>query len=625
MNETTDVIPDQPVLIVPANIECIIAGFDDRTEAFSSMDVYSALCAARRDMEMPTLSEYTGAWAEILALGLAGTEHNEKPWGTYFGPMGSMAAENGDITYFPDARKADATILAHWRSRARACKAPVLVARYNDLVWDLSKLIADEKRDIAFARRAIDAYVAGAMQEGRDAHDAFPDAERALVLTIQIDDKPRRDAARAALLALHKVEVARKGMWWKAYDALEGQAKAGLTDEERDGLIEDLEAVVERSADTSDPDTFNPHELETAANKLIAHYRRSNQNAEVPRLHLSVAKAFEHFGGLADAMLASIVFQTSMDAYRQAGMHADAERILRLIEKSNVAAVAQMTMHEHQQEIPAEVIEKFLAQIVTDTKEGTFHRMAGEFMTSRAGLEKALQESAKSSPLAAVIPRSKLKGDRVVAQIGSLSDDPTGHLIDQANGHLAFNTSWLHWALDRAKERHALTGDDITDWANRTKLFGDGRLLREGVAAWMIEDHIKAAHILVPQIEAGFRTLIGRCGRPTTKAHQVMKQARVVVTMGDMLSQEETAVALGASGPDIMLHFRALYADPRGHNLRNDIAHGLLAVESINSGVMLWVIHSLLLLGGWLKLESEPSGEDAPSSPSSMPPSNVNG
>jgi hypothetical protein len=612
MSESLKAEPEPPLLVVPASIEDVIAGFDSRTDVYSGMDVHSALCATRQALEAPTPSENAGAWAEVLAFGLTGTEHNEKPWETYFGPMGSGTRENGETVYFPDVTQADATILTHWKSRARSSNAPVLVARYADLVWDLGKLIANEKRDVAFARLAIDAYVATAKQDGRDAYDAFPDAKRALALSIQIDDATRRDAARAALLALHKRAVAESGMWWKAYDALEAQPKSGLTESERSGLIDDLEIVLACVADTSDQGRFDPHMVEGAANKLITHYRRTGRNSEVQRLHLAVAKAFEHFGSTGDAMLASMVLQTSMDAYRQAGMNADAERILRLIEKSNVASVAQMTRHEHVQEIPVEVVEEFLVHVVVDTKEGTFQRLAGEFLTKRAVIEEALKKSAKSSPLATMIPRSKLQGDRIVAHIGSLDDDPMGHLIEQTNMHLAFNAAWLRWALDRARERHAISADDITAWANRTGLFGDGRLLHEGVAAWMADDHIKAAHILVPQVEAGLRTLVGRRGRPTTKAHRKMKQARVVITMGDILFHEDTAPALGSYGPDIVLHFRTLYADPRGHNLRNDIAHGLLAVEHINAGTMLWIVHSLLLLGAWLKPEGEPSGDSAP-------------
>lgn len=79
----------------------------------------------------------------------------------------------------------------------------------------------------------------------------------------------------------------------------------------------------------------------------------------------------------------------------------------------------------------------------------------------------------------------------------------------------------------------------------------------------------------------------------------------MVITMGEILFHEETASALGKHGPDIVLHFRAFYADPRGHNLRNDLAHGLASAESLNAGTNMWVVHSLLLLGAWLKPATE--------------------
>jgi hypothetical protein len=124
-----------------------------------------------------------------------------------------------------------------------------------------------------------------------------------------------------------------------------------------------------------------------------------------------------------------------------------------------------------------------------------------------------------------------------------------------------------------------------------------GILLREGVPAWLTEDHCKAVHILVPHVEAGLRALLSRLGRPTTKAHRDMSQARVVITMGELLHNEENAAALGPNGTDFVLHFRCLYTDPRGEKWRNGIAHGLLPPNRIHPGMTLWVIHSLLLLG----------------------------
>lgn len=616
MNESS-AAPSQPLaLIVPASLQAVVDVFEQRSDVFTCMEVSSALNAARTALKDPTPEENQGAWADVLAFALAaGTQHNEKPWDTYFGPMGS-GTRDGQIVFFPDVRQADRGILEHWKFRARAVTAPVLIARYNDLVWDLSKLIANEKRTVEFARRAIDAYLIAAVQSQREPYDAFPDAKRALALSIQIDDKPRRNAARGALLDLHKRSLAENTMWWEAYDALEEQPKAGLTDDERDALIADLEAVLVRVSDTSDPTKFDPHAVESAANRLMAHYRRKEDAAQIQRLNLTIAHAFEHFGGMGDAMLASMSLQTSMDAYHAAGSEADAHRVLGLIEQSNVASVAQMTTHEHRIEIPQETVDQFIAQVIADTKDETFRRIAGEFLMLRSDVEKALTDTATNSPLVAMISRTKLRGNRIVANIGSIENDPDGRLVDEASRQLSFNTTWLGMAVHHAQKHHAITGDDIADFANRTSLFGDARLLRDGLSAWAANDHIKAAHILVPQVEAGFRTLLGRGGRPTTKPHPKMKQARMAMTFGDMLYPEDTAKVLGPHGPDILLQLRALYADPRGHNLRNEISHGLAAYESINAGIMLWVIHSLLLLGAWLKpdavLQIDPTAPEPP-------------
>lgn len=599
-------------LAVPPSIEAVISEFDARASTFSCMDIYIDLCAARKALKEPTSGENAGAWAEVLAFGLAGTEHFEKPWGTYFGPMGS-GTENGEAVYFPDVRQADTAVLVHWRRRAQSVTNPVLKARYNDLVWDLSHFIANEKRDVKFAHSAIDSYLDAACQKDRNEYDVFPEAERALTLAVQINDTFRRDAARKNLLNIHKQAIENNGMWWKVFDALEEQPRSGLTDEEREELIADLEGIIARVSDISSPENFNPHDVESAANKLLKYYRRAGRQDEIKRLHLTVAKAFEHFGGMADPMLASTVLQTSMDAYRQAGMNEEEARILRLIEKSNVESADQMIRHEITQEIPIEDIEEFLSQVIGDTKDKTFSWISAEFLVIRTKMEESLRNSAETSPLTSMIPAVMLKGDRVVAHIGSLDEDPLGRLIHQTNTHLSLVTPWLGWAIERAKERHSLSAEDITLWANRTGLFGDGQLLREGLMAWMNCDHVKAAHILVPQVEVGFRSLVGLYGRPTTKAHPQMRQARMVVTMGEILFSDETLQALGRHGSNIVLHFRTLYADPRGQNLRNDLAHGLISTESLNAGIMLWVIHSLLLLGAWLLPEGIPESETEPS------------
>lgn len=588
-------------LTIPASIEAVIASFDARTEPFSCHDVQSAVSVARQALSKPTPDEDKGAWAEVLAFGLAARDHGEEPWGTWFGPMGSGTQADGTTFYFPDATKADVEVLNHWKSRATGCQAPIMVARYCDLVWDMSMLIAGERRDVSYARLAINAYLAAASQPGRDSYDSFPDAERALILAIQVSDGGKRDAARQILLSLHKLEMASGGMWWRTPKMLAEQSKSGLTETEQESLTADLEAILQRTSDTSSRATFNPHDAEMAAKMLEPLYRKKKEVGRIADLHTSVAGAFEHMGAMSDPMLAAMVFQTSADAYRQAGRMEDAERVQRLVEASNLAAAEQMKPHEFTMEVSREEIEEVLGSLVKGTKEETFKRLAIQFMVRRKPLEEFLAEASEKFPLSTIMPQSMIQAGRVVAKIGGLSDDPDGHLIMQASRHVMLSNGWLTWAIERAKETYNLTGDDIVEWANRTGLFGDGLLLREGVEAWIASDQVKAVHTLVPQIEAAFRKLCGILGRPTTKPHPQMAQARMVITLGELLGPPEAAEALGSLGADLILHMRTLYVDPRGHNLRNDLAHGLLPRSSINGTTSLLVIHTLLLLGAWLK------------------------
>jgi lysyl-tRNA synthetase, class I len=588
-------------LTIPTTIEEVIANYDTREETFSCMEVQSDLSVARQALQSPTADEDKGAWAELLAFSLAGTEHYEKPWGTYFGPMGSGTRADGTIVYFPDTTEADASILAHWKARAASCKAPALTARYSDLVWDLSMLVAGEKRDVTYARLAISSYLATAAQPGRDNYDCFPDAERALTLAIQISDNVGRDAARKIMLDLHAAELAGNGMWWRAPRFLADQPKAALTEAERRGIIADLEAILKQASDVSSPSTFNPHDAESAAKMLEPHYRRQNENERIPDLDLAVAQAFEHMGAMSDPMLAAMVYQTSADAFGRAGRNDEAERVQRLVQASNIAAAEQMKPHEFTMEVSKDEIEQVLVSLVKGSKYETFKRLATQFMLRRQPLEEFLAGAAKKFPLSTIMPQSMMQDDRVVAQIGALADDPDGHLIMQASRHLMLNNAWLTWAFERASETYDWSPNDIVSWANRTGLFGDGLLMSEGVEAWFAKDNVKAVHILVPQIEAAFRRMAGVLGRPTTKPHPQMTRARMVIPLGELLWAPETAQALGDLGGDLVLHMRTLYTDPRGHNLRNDLAHGLIASTSINATTALLVIHTLLLLGSWLE------------------------
>ena len=591
-------------LTVPKSIMEVVTAFDARTDTFEATDLHFAIGAAAGELDEETRR---GAFAEWSAFGFMPTLGEPGPWDCHYGPMTTFQTPDGGFHYQPDLGHVDPEIIDYWGARAASSKHPALVARYADLAWELGAKVAGAKVRQDIAALAADAYVAAAAQTGREPALAIKDAVRSLRLAIRIRDDGRIGAARTQLLALHQACIDIGDCRLEPFDVLTAERKAEIDLAVRDKLVVDLEALLKRFVDPQGA-YFDPHVAKDVADRLVKHYAKVGQKAEVQRVHLAIAKAFEHFASLGSAMLASTLLQTSMEAYRAAGDRTEGERVRRLMAEQIRASHEEMTEHRAEFTITADDRETFLAAILAEEPSQTFMNLAVQMTMKRGQIETQIEELAKAAPLMAMISQSLISDDRVVATVGSVADDLFGRVIRQACFMIDFSTPWLHIAITRAIEKHSITATEFGVFINRGGLFGDGALLAEGLEAWFARDFVKAVHVLVPQVELGLRTLAGLKGQPTTKPSQKYGGAQMAVTMGDMLYTPDYVAAFGQFGRDLAVHFAALYADPRGKNVRNEMAHGLMTKAEASEGLMLWIIHSLILLGAWVA----PPGEGAP-------------
>ena len=588
-------------LIIPPAIEEVIQSFEQGEVSFTVHDVHQALSKARQELENPTEEEGFGAWAEILAFALVGSRTVASPWGTFFSPMGSGTDADGKPFYSPDIADANADVIAHWVARTGSIKHPVLRARYADLAWEMTPSITGGRRDPKMARTAIDSYLDSLpLTVLIKLHDRFDAALRALDLACLISDGKRTTSAKELLMELHREAVEeRAGFWWLAYDRLIQDKNAGVTDEERQQLVTSIEELVQHFSDNSDPNKFNPHDVKSAASRLIQHYRRLGEYDDAKRLHEVVGRSFEHFAILADAMVASSVLQTAVNAYREAGMPEDSNRVRVLMQERIGQARKQMTTFTSEIEISREDMDEFCAAIIVDDLGLTFFQLAVQFLPNKKELEEQVRKTMEQAPLMALMPQDIMADDHVVAKVGSVEDDPLGRLLQQTKMGFGLSNIWLERALSKLFEIHKVNPEHFVSWANRLGIFEDVTFLLEGVRAWFDGDLVKALHLLVPQAESGLRGIVGQLGKPVTKDHPVVAGASVALTMGDILYSEELTEALG---PDLTLYYRALYADPRGINLRNRVAHGLIKPGEINEHLLRLLIHTLLVFGVWKEL-----------------------
>lgn len=582
-------------LAVPASLEEIIQRFDATTEPFDEYAVSRELNGARAALVDLSDADKLGAWAEVLAFALAKDRH-ENPWNSYFGPMGSSTDADGRIYYSPDITGTPPETVMHWAERARALKHPFLKARYADLAWDMSGPIGNRKRDAEDARIAIDSYLDAIPLMAED-HDHLGFAIRALDLAVMIGDGECTARARGALLDAHRnLMKMHSRMWWYAVDRLLEDKRAGVTEAERAELVADLESIIASGSNIEDPTHFDPHEAQSAAERLIPYYRHLNKFEDIRRLHRMVGESFERFAGNADPMLAAALLQTATDEYRNAGLKEERDRTRILMQQKITAAGENLQPVEHKIEISQDEMEKFLSIIVVDDLAQSFVNISREFMVKRAELEVQVQKTLKEAPLMAHLTQKIFADDRVAAKVGSVQEDSFGRVLRQAQLAFQLVRPWLVQAFRRLFEKHDVVPQHFAGWANRHALFEDMSLLVEGMSAWARDDHVKAAHVLVPQIERGLRKIADELGIPVTKAHPTVPETSVAIGMGEILYNQKVAEALGA---DATLHFQALYADPRGMNLRNEIAHGLIDADHFHWHLGNLIVHSLMMLGLW--------------------------
>jgi hypothetical protein len=448
-------------LTIPPSVDAIIMGFDASNAPLKLMDVGTKLSIERQAMKerRTTKEEDFGLWCELAVFYLRPSfDDGENPWNSFFRPMSSMLYENGVTVYSPDIVGADADAVDHWSRRAQELKHPVLRARYADIVWEFGRLITKvPKRDVAMARLAIDAYIETAVRRLADNfHSAFTDAQRAVDLASRVGDQGRIDAARVALLGLHAeiMQEAKGYLWARAFDHLVDHRKAGTTPAEIAGLVMDLEIVLARVSDSTKPETFDPHSTRDAAQRLARHYIREGKPDEVKRVQTVTARSFEFIAGQGGAMLAASFLQDSLDAYKQAGLHDEAERIRVALQAAIRDSKEEMTQHSTRIEIPKEAMDKTLAAVVVDDVGQTFANIAAAFIPKIENMEAQVAKLAKDAPLFAMIPHQIFAEDHVAAKVGSVEDDESGRLLRQTQQTLQFNLPFLHACMQASIQKH---------------------------------------------------------------------------------------------------------------------------------------------------------------------------
>jgi lysyl-tRNA synthetase class 1 len=574
----------------PEFINTILDQFDRKEETFWEVEVAEALRKAGEQHSFSDQTQRDAWWAELAAFSFSLQE--ESVWATSYGPAFETAPD-GKPEYSPDISDADSQTVEHWDIRSQQTANPILAARYSDLVWDFTSLVAKAKSPVEAARRAIDAYVKASKLIYKFATQPVQYLERALSLSLKISDKQRLCEVIEAMFDFHDYS-SEPGSWSFLFEQLYNNKKIPLSEIQEGRIIAKLEEILAGATQFGGKE-FDPFNAESAASKLAVHYSRKGLPREVARVIRAYGISFEKLAESAAPTLAMGWLQPVYDAYFRAGLREDATRVQLAIKLKGSCAREDMRTISANIEIPKEQMEQWLESVTSGGFESAMNKIAIEFITKTDRARALVRMRSTLAPLSAAIGIQKIADSQVVAQIGSTEGDPEGRIIWQLAQLIEMESSFLNLALKRVQDQYQYSAEDMVSFLSRSPIFDPlfNSLMEEGIEAYLKEDWVKAIHILVPQIENSLRRLLFLMGIPTNKPLRGSNTIMQEKTLNDIFDDPAIQLALEE---DTLNYFRTFLNDTRGLNVRNRVAHGLCPRDFFSPLIADRLVHILLSL-----------------------------
>ena len=175
-------------------------------------------------------------------------------------------------------------------------------------------------------------------------------------------------------------------------------------------------------------------------------------------------------------------------------------------------------------------------------------------------------------------------------------------------------------ALDVMRAEHTIKERDFVELASVSSIVPPNRalLIGKGLFAGYDHDFLVAIHLLTPQIEHLVRHHLQRVGVITAKLDA--DGIETEIGLSSLMALPEARKVLGE---DIAFEIQALFCDPFGPNLRNEIAHGLLDDDECQSTYAVyawWLTLKIVFNTYWsARQRSEASAPKPSSGPESRP------
>jgi hypothetical protein len=497
-----------------------------------------------------------------------------------------------------------------------------LRARLADLVWLLRR-----PRDPKFALLAIDAYRTLPLDHETWFSDGEQCWERAVRLALVLRGGATDRLKEMETLLLGSVERGASQDGFLPLSLARLLAETGLGGANLIGVarrLEELAQIFDTEGDL--------HKARDYFAQSAAWFRKAKDIATANRLTVCVAETWvkEALVRASSAqpshMVAAAFFERAIHTFRsipraERAVHKVDERISELRSQMNVAAERSLGEMGVVTSGPVDITE-----LVDNARNAVTGKGPVEALTTFANIHRGArvtrlrsqsEEMLRQRPLQALISATHVSRDgRVIARRPGMSlSDPNAEenseaiwseMVKHYSMEIGLVVRGSIWpSLEVLCAEHRLRENDFIEMANRSPIVPEGRERLFGKALFLgyDKDFVAAVHLLVPQIEHMVRWhLKARNVKTTTIDSSGIENENGLSALVDAPETQQVF------GEDLAFELKALFCDPFGANLRNELAHGLLSYEACESvfGIYAWWLGLRIVFNTFLGTNTQP-------------------
>ena len=492
-------------------------------------------------------------------------------------------------------------IINYWKSRLDQSKNPVLKARYAALIWDQTKIATGKNPGYRMAQIVIDSVVAMATSNRHSSEmSVITKLKNALHLSILLNDDNRTDKVCDSIISFEN-SIAKDdmlGTWGFSFNIFWNNHKVKLKDDQWNKIISDLERHLNAVSKLNDPTKCNPFAAEQASSLLALYYNSKKRNDDVKRVLDFWTMVFETSGLDASPMTAISFMERIHSAYKKFGFKSEAEEITKKIRKIGPEILSNMKQFSQRIQIPKEKLDETIEIFTKGDLQTSLSKIAHYFIPRKNHVEDQLNLLSKSAPLYFLFSTSLVDHEgRIICKVGSLEDDFDGNMIKQVSDNMSYMGLFLNRVLKSVKQKFGNIEQPYIEYFFRSPVFlKDSKpILKAGFREYLLENHLYAIHLLIPQVECAFRQLLEIAGGSVLKPSR--QSGWDCKLLHEILHEPILLDIFGELGEDIVRYFKTLLTDQRGWNLRNRICHGIFNPNVMEEAYSDRIIHVLLCLG----------------------------